>query len=96
VFIFFFIPKNYRFSTIILYNGTKHDAKNLAKWLSFSILDFWPQETKNSPKEPQEAMIRVMNSVFWMKLNITLKILAFYILPFQNSWHFVFCVPWVV
>jgi len=36
---------------------------------------FWPQEgKKKSPKEPQETLMRAINSAFWMELNITLKI----------------------
>ena len=38
---------------------------------------FWPQEGKKNLKEPQEAIMRTRNSVFWMELNITLKILTF-------------------
>ena len=38
--------------------------------------------------------MRVINSTFWMKLNIILQILIFYILSFRSSWYFVFCIPW--
>ena len=38
--------------------------------------EFWPQEVKKT-KEPQEALIRTINSAFWMELNITLKSLVF-------------------
>jgi hypothetical protein len=34
---------------------------------------FWSQEAKKSPKEPQEAIMRAINSAFWMELNTTLK-----------------------
>jgi hypothetical protein len=34
---------------------------------------FWPQKAKKNPKEPQEVLMRTINSAFWMKLNITLK-----------------------
>jgi hypothetical protein len=30
------------------------------------------------------------NLAFWMELNTLMKILAFYILSFQNSWYFAF------
>lgn len=38
--------------------------------------------------------MRAINSVFWMELNMILKILAFCISSFQSSWYFVFCIPW--
>ena len=52
-------------------------------------MDFGLKRAKN-PKESQEALMREINSTFWMELNITIKILAFYILSFQNSWYFTF------
>jgi len=52
--------------------------------------EFWPQEAKKPKKSPLEALMRTINSVFWMELNMTLKILAFCIPLFQNSWHFAF------
>jgi len=51
-------------------------SRKLAKWLPFSILDFGVKRPKNSPKEPQEAITRSINSAFWMELNITLKIFS--------------------
>jgi len=58
----------------------------------FLHFGFWTLEAKKSPKEPQEALMRAINSAFWMELNITLKILAFCIPSFQSSWHFAFCI----
>jgi hypothetical protein len=37
--------------------------------------------------------MRIINSAFWVELNVTLKILVFYILSLQSSWHFTF---WIV
>ena len=34
--------------------------------------------------------MRIINSAFWVELNVTLKILVFYILSLQSSWHFTF------
>jgi len=61
-------------------------------WQKVAILHFgfWSQEAKKSPNEPQEALMRAINSAFFMELNITLKILAFCIPSFQSSWHFAF------
>ena len=56
--------------------------------------EFWPQEAKKPQKEPQEAFVGAINSVFWMKLNMTLKILALCILSLQSSWHFAFWILW--
>ena len=36
--------------------------------------------------------MRTINSALRMELNMTLKILAFCILSFQNSWHFAFSI----
>jgi hypothetical protein len=47
-----FIPKNSRFWSIILHNGTKHHAKFLAKRWLFPILDF-------SLKRPKKAQKRL-------------------------------------
>jgi len=49
----------------------------LAKRWLFSILNFGLKRPKKNPKEPQEALMRAVNYVFWMELNMTLKILAF-------------------
>jgi len=37
---------------------------------------------------------RQKNSAFWMKVNMTLKILAFCISSLQSSWHFGFWILW--
>jgi hypothetical protein len=81
-----FHPKNFGFWLIILQNGTKHNAKFLAKRYPFSILDFGLKKPKS-----QKALTHLMkNLAFWMKLNTPMKILAFCISSFQNSWHFAF------
>jgi len=57
------IPKTFRFCFIILQNGTKHHENFLAKRWLFSILDFGLKRSK-SPKEPQEVLMRAINSAF--------------------------------
>jgi hypothetical protein len=53
-------------------------------WQKGSYSLFWilVSSDKKNPKKPQEAFMRAINSVFWIELNITLKILAFCILSF--------------
>jgi len=77
-----------------LQNGTKYHANFLAKKVVILHFGFWPQEKKKTKKEPQEALMRAINSAFWMELNMTLKILAFYISSLQSSWHFAFWILW--
>jgi hypothetical protein len=61
-------------------------------WQKSGYSLFWilASRGQNNPKEPHEALMRVINSAFWMELNMTLKILVVCILLFQSSWHFVF------
>jgi len=77
---------------MILQNRTKQHAKFLAKKWLFPIMDFGLKYPKKNPNEPQEVLMRSINYVFWMELNITLKILSFYIPSFHSSWHFVFYI----
>ena len=65
-------------------------------WQKGGYSPFWilASRGQKKPKEPQEALMRAINSAFWMELNITLKILAFCIPSFQSSWHFAFCILW--
>jgi hypothetical protein len=44
-------------------------------------LDFGLKRPKN-PKNAHEALMRAINSAFWMKINMTLKILTFFIPSF--------------
>jgi hypothetical protein len=74
-----FHPKNFRFWSIILQNGTKHRANFLAKRYPFSILDFGLKRLKKAKKSFMK------NLAFWMELNTPIKNLAFYILSFQSS-----------
>ena len=44
-------------------------------WQIGGYYPFWilaSKDKKKSPKEPQEVIIRTINSAFWMELNITL------------------------
>jgi len=62
-------------------------------WQKGGYSPFWilvSSGQKKISKEPLEALMRAINSAFWMKLNMTLKILAFYISSFQSSWYFAF------
>jgi hypothetical protein len=46
---------------------------------------FWilaSRDKRKGPKEPQKALMRIINYAFWIELNITLKFLAFYIPSF--------------
>jgi hypothetical protein len=84
-----FYPKNFGFWPTILQNGTKHQAKLLAKRYPFSILDFGIKRQKK-PKSQKALTHPMKNLVFWMELNTPIKILAFCISSFQSSWHFAF------
>ena len=72
-----FTPKNSRFWSIILHNGTKHHAKFLAK-SGYSL--FWILASRAKKKEPQEAIMRAINFAF----RINLIFLAFSISSFQS------------
>jgi hypothetical protein len=76
------ILKTFGFCSIILHNGINHHAKILAKSGHSS---FWILASRGKKKSHKEALMRAINSAFWMKLNITLKILGFCIPSFQSS-----------
>jgi len=61
-------------------------------WQNGGYSPFWISTSRGRKnlKEPHEDLMRTINSVFWMELNMTLKILAFCIPLFQSSWHFAF------
>jgi hypothetical protein len=49
---------------------------------------------KKTPKWASRGFMTTVNSTFWMKLDMTLKILVFCISSLQSSWHFVFWILW--
>jgi hypothetical protein len=57
-------------------------------------LDFGLERQKKSQKAKKTLTHLMKNLVFWTELNTLMKILAFDISSFQNSWHFAFCIPW--
>ena len=69
------------------------ELNNMQKfWQKCDYSSFWilASRGQKNPKEPHEALMKTINSVFFMELNITLKILTFCISLFQSSWYFIF------
>jgi hypothetical protein len=65
-------------------------------WQKGGYSPFWilASRGQKTQKEPQEALMRTINSASWMELNMTLKILAICISSLQSSWHFAFYILW--
>jgi len=79
------VPKNFGFGSLFYKMELKQKF-----WQKGGYSPFWILEAKK--KNPQKNLMRAINSVFWMELNMTLKILAFCIPSFQSNWYFVFCI----
>jgi hypothetical protein len=74
----YFFPKKLGFGSSF--------CKNFGKNMVILHFRFWPQEKKKkTQKEPQEVPMRIINSVFWMELKMTLKIFVFCISSLQSS-----------
>jgi len=65
-----------------LQNGIKYHIKFLTK--SDYFLFILILRGKKTQKKPQ-VLIWAINSIFWMELNMTLKILVFYILSLEST-----------
>jgi hypothetical protein len=73
-----------------LYNRTEHHANFFGKKVVILHFEFSPQWTKKKPKGASRGSHEgnkfcILDSVFWMELNMTLKILPFCISSFQSS-----------
>jgi hypothetical protein len=64
-------------------------------WQKGIYSPFWIFALRGQKKaKSQKALTHLMeNLAFWMKLNTSIKILAFCISSFQSSWYFVFYIP---